>query len=230
MDTADLHRIRSAGLYLARHGVLVTWSARTLAGALLGDNNHGRIDHARREFIEVHPRHPQRGRRVPDRVEASRVRTREGPGSVGGQVRAELGEFRHVLVDALVAIDQLQVVLRNAGRRSGRTAGGRCRAGRAVVHACGLRMADSGMCEPLDALGGASGGKPVPLMVCWRARLRSLKSVGEDTFDSRQVACRTAGPQHTQPENDDLADPGELRRLLSELSGGALRLPSVELV
>ncbi|QFZ20488.1 hypothetical protein [Saccharothrix syringae] len=53
LDSLDLHRIRSVGLYLARHGVLVAWSARTLAGALLGDNNPGRVDQARREFVEV---------------------------------------------------------------------------------------------------------------------------------------------------------------------------------
>lgn len=37
LDTGDLHHIRAVGLYLARHGALVTWDLDTYAGFLLGD-------------------------------------------------------------------------------------------------------------------------------------------------------------------------------------------------
>ncbi|GAA1309198.1 hypothetical protein GCM10009634_73980 [Saccharothrix xinjiangensis] len=37
LDTPDLHHIGSVGLHLARRGVLVAWSARTLAVALPGN-------------------------------------------------------------------------------------------------------------------------------------------------------------------------------------------------
>lgn len=50
LDTADLHRIRSVGLYLARHGVEVTWGLHTYAGMLLADNNSGLIERTRRAF------------------------------------------------------------------------------------------------------------------------------------------------------------------------------------
>ncbi|MBW4722397.1 hypothetical protein [Saccharothrix obliqua] len=53
LDTLDLHHIRSVALYLARHGTLVTWSARTLAGALLGNNNPELVARARDAFLQT---------------------------------------------------------------------------------------------------------------------------------------------------------------------------------
>ncbi|MBW0104318.1 hypothetical protein [Pseudonocardia sp. KRD291] len=39
LDTGDRHRIRTAGLYLARHGVLITWSLPGLIAALMPDRD-----------------------------------------------------------------------------------------------------------------------------------------------------------------------------------------------
>lgn len=47
LDIADRYRIRDVGLYLARHGVLVTWSLDSLTGTLL---RGGDQDKARAEF------------------------------------------------------------------------------------------------------------------------------------------------------------------------------------
>ncbi|MFF3373282.1 hypothetical protein ACFYXF_10045 [Streptomyces sp. NPDC002680] len=47
LDVADRYRIRDVGLYLARHGVLVTWSLDSLTGTLL---RGGDQDKARAEF------------------------------------------------------------------------------------------------------------------------------------------------------------------------------------
>ncbi|GAA1294161.1 hypothetical protein [Saccharothrix xinjiangensis] len=41
------------GLYLAHHGVMVTWTAQSLAAALLGDNSPGVIERARRAFLQI---------------------------------------------------------------------------------------------------------------------------------------------------------------------------------
>ncbi|MEE1762710.1 hypothetical protein [Streptomyces sp. SP18BB07] len=59
LDIADRYRIRDVGLYLARHGALVTWSLDSLAGTLL---RGGDQDEARAEF----------------RALAERVLTKEG--------------------------------------------------------------------------------------------------------------------------------------------------------
>jgi hypothetical protein len=48
LDLADRYRIRTVGLYLARHGVLVTWGLNSLADMLLGGT--GRRAAARGEF------------------------------------------------------------------------------------------------------------------------------------------------------------------------------------
>nr|ABN48414.1 ORF5 [Amycolatopsis benzoatilytica] len=56
LDTADQWRIRTVGLYLARHGVLVTWPADELAAQLLGERGFGhrrRVAKARGEFLAV---------------------------------------------------------------------------------------------------------------------------------------------------------------------------------
>lgn len=39
LDTTDRYRIRAAGLYLARHGALITWPIGHLAATLLGDRD-----------------------------------------------------------------------------------------------------------------------------------------------------------------------------------------------
>ena len=52
LDTAgDRYRIRAAGLYLARHGVLLRWDVDELAARLLGDRRA--VSTARREFLEI---------------------------------------------------------------------------------------------------------------------------------------------------------------------------------
>ncbi|WP_144312116.1 hypothetical protein [Actinopolyspora erythraea] len=51
LDTTDTYRIRSVGLYFARHGTLVTWNLQSFASHLLDEA--GRIEHARREFLQV---------------------------------------------------------------------------------------------------------------------------------------------------------------------------------
>jgi hypothetical protein len=53
LDNLDLHRIRAVSLYLARHGVLVSWSVPELAVALLDEDHHGRIAEARDEFRDI---------------------------------------------------------------------------------------------------------------------------------------------------------------------------------
>jgi len=57
LDTADQWRIRTAGLYLARHGVLLTWPVDDLAARLLGDQGgfgrRRRLASARAEFLDV---------------------------------------------------------------------------------------------------------------------------------------------------------------------------------
>ncbi|UKD50713.1 hypothetical protein L3Q65_00165 (plasmid) [Amycolatopsis sp. FU40] len=51
LDTGDRWRIRSAGLYLARHGVLVTWDVDELADRLLGGTGRRERKQARRQFV-----------------------------------------------------------------------------------------------------------------------------------------------------------------------------------
>jgi hypothetical protein len=51
LDTADRYRVRSVGLYLARHGLHVTWDGPTFVQALLGSTRG--VEAARREFLGV---------------------------------------------------------------------------------------------------------------------------------------------------------------------------------
>jgi hypothetical protein len=51
LDTADRYRIREVGLYLARHGVLLTWSTDDLADQLLA--GAGQRDAIRGEFLRL---------------------------------------------------------------------------------------------------------------------------------------------------------------------------------
>ncbi|WP_143267790.1 hypothetical protein [Amycolatopsis alba] len=51
LDTADLYRIRRAGLLLGRHGILVTWPVDELADRLLGRRVTG--EHARDAFHDI---------------------------------------------------------------------------------------------------------------------------------------------------------------------------------
>lgn len=51
LDTTDRYRIRTVGLYLARHGVLVTWGLAMFADHLLGEA--GQAAGARREFLQL---------------------------------------------------------------------------------------------------------------------------------------------------------------------------------
>jgi hypothetical protein len=51
LDTADRYRIREVGLYLARHGVLLTWPTEDLADQLLA--GAARRDVAREEFLRL---------------------------------------------------------------------------------------------------------------------------------------------------------------------------------
>lgn len=53
LDTGDLHHIRAVGLYLARHGALVSWGLDTYAGLLLGDPSPGARQRARLMFRAV---------------------------------------------------------------------------------------------------------------------------------------------------------------------------------
>lgn len=53
LDTHDLHRVRSVGLYLARHGALVTWGLKSYAGFLLGDLDPDLLEETRRDFLHV---------------------------------------------------------------------------------------------------------------------------------------------------------------------------------
>ncbi|MGI5499304.1 hypothetical protein [Lentzea sp. CA-135723] len=50
LDTTDLNHVRAVGLYLARHGVLVTWGLDELAELLLGDTSGEHRKRTRREF------------------------------------------------------------------------------------------------------------------------------------------------------------------------------------
>ncbi|HEX6341063.1 hypothetical protein [Umezawaea sp.] len=71
LDTTDRYRVRVVGLYLARHGLHVTWDATTFTQALL-DSPRG-VDSARREFLRIvrgtitaeGARPPHGGRKVP---------------------------------------------------------------------------------------------------------------------------------------------------------------------
>jgi hypothetical protein len=71
LDTADRYRARSVGLYLARHGLHVTWDGTTFTQALLGSAKG--VETARREFLAVARKvitaegalPPTAGRRVP---------------------------------------------------------------------------------------------------------------------------------------------------------------------
>lgn len=51
LDVHDVYRIRSVGVYLARHGVVVTWNLQTFADNMLGGT--GRAADARRDFLRV---------------------------------------------------------------------------------------------------------------------------------------------------------------------------------
>jgi len=51
LDTADRYRIREVGLYLARHGVLITWPLEELTAQLL--TTSGRGEQARQEFLRL---------------------------------------------------------------------------------------------------------------------------------------------------------------------------------
>lgn len=51
LDTTDRYRVRSVGLYLARHGLHVTWDTTTFTQALLGSVKG--VEAARREFLGV---------------------------------------------------------------------------------------------------------------------------------------------------------------------------------
>jgi hypothetical protein len=73
LDTTDRYRVRAVGLYLARHGLHVTWDATTFAQALLGSTKG--VESARKEFLEIarkvitaegaQPPSPNGGRKVP---------------------------------------------------------------------------------------------------------------------------------------------------------------------
>jgi hypothetical protein len=71
LDTADRYRVRAVGLYLARHGLHVTWDGSTFTQALLGSAKG--VEGARREFLGVArkvitaegARPPASGRRMP---------------------------------------------------------------------------------------------------------------------------------------------------------------------
>lgn len=55
LDTGDRWRVRSVGLYLARHGVLMTWPVAELTARLLGviPPGRGAIARARDEFLTL---------------------------------------------------------------------------------------------------------------------------------------------------------------------------------
>jgi hypothetical protein len=73
LDIADLYRIRKVGLYLARHGVLITWPLDSLLGILLEDGDRG---NARSEFQALARRILRaEGARLP--AEASALRSRK---------------------------------------------------------------------------------------------------------------------------------------------------------
>ncbi|WNV85062.1 hypothetical protein [Umezawaea sp. Da 62-37] len=52
LDTVDRHRIRSVGLYLARHGVQAVWGSTTFADLLLGGTGRSESG-AREEFLGI---------------------------------------------------------------------------------------------------------------------------------------------------------------------------------
>jgi hypothetical protein len=52
LDEADRYRIRRVGLYLARHGALLTWPLDEFAAELVGDRRPS-VDYARREFVAL---------------------------------------------------------------------------------------------------------------------------------------------------------------------------------
>jgi hypothetical protein len=51
LDTEDHYGIRNVGLYLARHGVILTWPVDQLAGVLLNATSASRVEATRREFL-----------------------------------------------------------------------------------------------------------------------------------------------------------------------------------
>ncbi|MFD8497989.1 hypothetical protein [Amycolatopsis sp. NPDC059657] len=51
LDTQDLYELTSVGLYLARHGVTVSWGSDAFLSSLLGGN--GRDDAAREQFLQL---------------------------------------------------------------------------------------------------------------------------------------------------------------------------------
>ncbi|MDQ2882843.1 MAG: hypothetical protein M3Y48_17100 [Actinomycetota bacterium] len=51
LDAADMWRVRGVGLYLARHGVLLTWHLADLEAALVGDPR--RVDATRAAFLNL---------------------------------------------------------------------------------------------------------------------------------------------------------------------------------
>jgi hypothetical protein len=53
LDDADRWRIRRAGLYLARHGVVITWTILELATLLLSDARERRHEQLRQEFLQL---------------------------------------------------------------------------------------------------------------------------------------------------------------------------------
>ncbi|MEO6084461.1 MAG: hypothetical protein ABIQ18_15280 [Umezawaea sp.] len=64
LDTHDLHRIRSVGLYLARHGALLSWGLNTFAGQLLGDLDTDLRHRTHEQFLDLARRviHAEGGR------------------------------------------------------------------------------------------------------------------------------------------------------------------------
>ena len=52
LDTVDRHRIRSVGLYLARHRVQAVWGSTTFADLLLGGTGRSQSG-AREEFLRI---------------------------------------------------------------------------------------------------------------------------------------------------------------------------------
>lgn len=71
LDTTDRYRVHAVGLYLARHGLHLTWDATTFTQALLGSAKG--VDSARKEFLRIArrvitaegARPPNGGRKVP---------------------------------------------------------------------------------------------------------------------------------------------------------------------
>jgi hypothetical protein len=82
LDTTNTWGINVVGLYLARHGLTISWGAHTLAGELLGDNNFQLIESTRREFLEVADRVIRvEGGTPPPSGEGRRPAFRDGAGA-----------------------------------------------------------------------------------------------------------------------------------------------------